>query len=93
MTIVISILLVINLLLLLNFYMHMFQLNSYFFKKYLFWIKGNIKKVFIRNILVLLSLIILFNNDIVNILSIIILICSIIINIPKSKAKIPLIIQ
>ncbi len=90
MTIVISILLVINLLLLLNFYMHMFQLNSYFFKKYLFWIKGNIKKVFIRNSLALLSLIILFNNDIVNIISIIILICSIIINIPKSKAKIPL---
>ena len=36
---------IINLVVLLIFHMHMFQLNSYFFKKQLHWIKNNYKKI------------------------------------------------
>lgn len=89
--IIINVELIVNLILLLLFYMHMFQLNSYFFKKYTRWIKANIKKVLIRTLEVLIPFLILFiENDACKIISMILLAISIIINIPKSKAKIPL---
>ena len=72
MEIIIKIELVINLILLLLFFMHMFQLNSYFFKKYMNWVKKNIKKVLIRSIGVLIPvLLLLIQEDITNIIAII----------------------
>lgn len=89
--VVIKIELIVNLILLLLYYMHMFQLNSYFLKKYARWINANIKKVAIRTLEVLIPFILLIiNNDVCKILSAIILAITIIINIPKKKAKIPL---
>ena len=91
MKIVISIELIINLVLLLLFYMHMFQLNSYFLKKYASWMKTNVKKIIIRSVsIVILLLILLFNNNISMIISAIFLAISIFCNLPQSKSKIPL---
>ena len=91
MEIIIKIELIANLILLLLFYMHMFQLNSYFLKKYGNWMKLNIKKILLRSINIIIpTLILLFNNNIARIISIIILAISILANLPKSKAKIPL---
>lgn len=92
MEIIIKIELIANLILLLLFYMHMFQLNSYFFKKYGNWMKTNIKKVLLRSIIILIPMMMLlvFNNSTASIISIIILTISITANLPKSKAKIPL---
>lgn len=91
MKIIIKIELIANLILLLLFYMHMFQLNSYFFKKYGNWMKVNIKKILLRSINIIIpTLILLFNNNIARIISIIILAISILANLPKSKAKTPL---
>lgn len=91
MEIIIKIELIANLILLLLFYMHMFQLNSYFLKKYGNWMKVNIKKILLRSINIIIpTLILLFNNNIARIISIIILAISILANLPKSKAKIPL---
>ena len=44
---------VINLIILLIFHMHMFQLNSYFLKKHLNWMKSNISKIVIISFLAL----------------------------------------
>ena len=91
MEIIIKIELIANLILLLLFYMHMFQLNSYFLKKYGNWMKVNIKKILLRSINIIIpTLILLFNNNIARIISIIILAISILANLSKSKAKIPL---
>ena len=91
MEIIIKIELTANLILLLLFYMHMFQLNSYFLKKYGNWMKVNIKKILLRSIAVLIpTAILLFNNNIASIISIIILAISILANLPKTKAKISL---
>ena len=91
MEIIIKIELIANQILLLLFYMHMFQLNSYFLKKYGNWMKVNIKKILLRSINIIIpTLILLFNNNIARIISIIILAISILANLPKSKAKIPL---
>ena len=91
MKILINIELIVNLVLLLLFYMHMFQLNSYFCKKYINWMKKNAKKVLLKIIGILIPLIILLiNNNIANIISAVFLAISIISNLPKSKAKIPL---
>ena len=91
MEIIIKIEFVINLILLLLFFMHMFQLNSYFFKKYMNWIKKNIKKVLIRIIGVLIPIgLLLIEEDITDIIAIIILGINILLNIPRGNAKIPL---
>ncbi len=91
MEIIIKIELIVNLILLLLFYMHIFQLSSYFCKKYAKWMKVNVKKILLRSIGVLIpSLILLFNNNIAKIISIIILAISIFANLPKHKAKVPL---
>ncbi len=79
----------VNLIILLCFYMHMFQLNSYFFKKHLHWMKKNYKKIIFSIFLVLLTnIFLLFDNFILNILIIFILGFSIFYNFPKKKAKI-----
>ena len=80
-----------NLILLLLFYMHMFQLNSYFFKKYVNWIKVNIKNILIKSIGIIVPIaILLLNNNFTKAISSIILTISIYTNLPKRKAKIPL---
>lgn len=79
----------INLFILLSFYMHMFQLNSYFFTKHIHWIKEHRKKVLLQISVVIISTILLiFENIICNILTIILLGISIFYNMPKNKAKI-----
>lgn len=91
MKIVIIIGYVINLMLLLIFSMHMFQLNSYFFKKHMHWMKKNIKKVVLQILLILIpSGLILINNIVTDIIAIIFLGISIFYNIPKGKSKISL---
>ena len=91
MRIIIKIELIVNLVLQLLFYMHMFQLNTYFYKKYVNWMKVNYKKVLIRSISVLIpTIILIINNNYIMIISIIILTVSILVNLPKNKAKIPL---
>lgn len=80
---------IINLAILLVFYMHMFQLNSYFFKKYILWIKTNIKKIALQILLVLFpSILLIFKSNINNILAITFLGFSIFYNFPKNTAKI-----
>ena len=83
---------IVNLILILLFYMHMFQLNSYFFKKQMHWMRKNLKKVFFQIILLAFPTIILitFDNTIAKVFAIVLLAISIIYNIPKSKSKIPL---
>jgi len=83
---------VVNLIILFYFYMHMFQLNSYFFKKQMHWMKKNMKKVLIQIILVAIPTIVLliFKNKTANIFSTVFLTISIIYNFPKEKSKIPL---
>ena len=82
---------VINLIMLLFFHMHMFQLNSYFFKKHIHWMKTNIKKIIIQILLTIFpTTLVIFDNSITYIFAILILVISIFYNLPKSKAKIPL---
>lgn len=91
MKIVIIVEYIINLTLLLIFSMHMFQLNSYFFKKHMHWMKKNIKKVVLQVLLVLIpSGLLLINNIVTDIVAIVILGISIFYNIPKGKSKISL---
>ncbi len=91
MEIIIKIELFANLILLALFYMHMFQLNSYFFKKFLNWMKSNTKKVLLRSIGILIpTLLLLLNNNVSRVFVIILLAISILFNLPKNKAKIPL---
>jgi len=79
---------ILNLLILLIYHMHMFQLNSYFFKKHVYWIKENKKRVFVQILLVIIpTLLASFNNNITYLISIAILTFPIIYNLPKKKAK------
>ena len=80
----------INLVLLLVFHMHMFQLNSYFFRKHIYWMKNNIKKIMIQLGFIVVSFLLLYINKTVSIITAIILLAlSIGYNIPKQKAKVP----
>ena len=88
MKIIIIIELIINYILLLIFNTHMLQLNSYFFLKHFKWMRKNIKKLLLQLILVIPTILIYFNNTILNIATIIILGISIIYNIPKRNSKI-----
>ena len=88
MKIIIIIELIINYILLLIFNTHMLQLNSYFFLKHFKWMRKNIKKLLLQLILVIPTILIYFNNTILNIAIIIILGISIIYNIPKRNSKI-----
>lgn len=82
---------VINLVLLLIFSMHMFQLNSYLFKKHMHWMKNNVGKAVIQEGFVIIpAVLFLLNNTVASIIGIAILVISIIYNIPKEKAKIAL---
>ena len=89
MNIIISIEYLINFIILLLFHMHMFQLNSYFFTKHMHWIRENIKKIILQILIILLSTILfIFNNNVCRILAIIFLGISIFYNMPKRKSKI-----
>ncbi|MBR3161980.1 MAG: UDP-N-acetylmuramoyl-tripeptide--D-alanyl-D-alanine ligase [Bacilli bacterium] len=91
MKIIINIELIINLFLLLLFYMHMFQLNSYFSVRYASWVKVNVRKVILRIMgIVIPVVILLLNNNVSKVISITLLAISILLNIPKNKGKIPL---
>ena len=80
---------IINLLVLLIYHMHMFQLNSYFLKKHLVWIKNNYTKIIVQLLAIILPTILLtFDNNIVYIIVILLLTISIFYNFPKKKAKI-----
>ena len=79
-----------NLISLLVFYMHMFQLNSYFLRKHMHWMKKNIKKIMIQLGFIFISLILLCVNHLISMISVIIVLAlSIIYNMPKQKAKVP----
>jgi len=80
---------IINLIILLFFYMHMFQLNSYFFAKHTHWIKENIKRIILQTLVIIFTgIALIFNNVVINIVIIFILGFTIFYNIPKNKAKI-----
>ncbi len=80
----------INLIILLSFYMYMFQLNSYTFAKQINWMKVNYTKIVTQILFIIIPLILtLFNTTLLNIIAIILLGISIFYNIPKGKAKIP----
>lgn len=78
--------LVINLILLLVYNMHMFQLNSYFFSKHSRWMKTNWKSLAIQEAFIIIAGA-CFNWPVA---VAIILAISILYNIPKKKSKIPL---
>lgn len=79
----------INLVVLLIFHMHMFQLNSYFFKKHMRWVKTNYKKIVLQILIIIFpTLLLAFNNIISNAISILLLAFSIFYNFPKKKSKI-----
>lgn len=91
MNLIINIELGINLILLLLFYLHMLQLNSYHIIKYGHWYKINYHKNGRIFITVLIPLILcLCNIKFLKILGIMILLLTIGQNVPKKKAKIPL---
>lgn len=92
MEIIINIEYAINLVLLLIFSMHMFQLNSYFFKKHIHWMNKNIKKVILQILLIIIpSAVLLVNHNIyMRGITMVLLGISIIYNIPKNKSKISL---
>lgn len=72
-------------------YMHMFQLNSYSFKKQLLWIKQNKRKVVCQVIPSILSgILFMANIKICEVFALVILFFGIAINIPKNKSKVPL---
>lgn len=78
-----------NLMILLTFYMYMFQLNSYSTRKYIYWINKNKKKVLISIFLIIIATSILTMNHLIsNVIGIVILIFSIYDNFPKKKMKI-----
>ena len=79
----------INMFILLFFYMHMFQLNSYSLNKHIHWIMEHKKKIFIPILTVIvITILSIFNNTYSSILAIIFLGISIFYNIPKGKLKI-----
>lgn len=91
MKILIDIEFTINLILMAIFYMHMFQLNSYFANRYGNWMKKNVKKVVIPLGLAIAStILVIFNNKITDIIAIIVLGIAIFYNFPKEKAKVSL---
>ncbi len=91
MKIIIIIEYIINLLILLFFHMHMFQLNSYFFKKHMHWMNTNKKKIIFQLLLILCSTILVeLKSNMTMGLAIVLLLISIFYNFPKGKKKIPL---
>lgn len=83
---------ILNLLLLLLYHMHMFQLNSYAFGKHIHWMKKNLTKLISQTILVLLpTILLLFCSNIIALIIVTILLAiSCIYNIPKKSTKIAL---
>lgn len=91
MKIVIIVGFIINLVLLLIYSMHMFQLNSYFCKKHMRWMKKNPSRIINQMILVCTAgILVLLNKKVADISAVIFLSASIIYNLPKGKSKISL---
>ncbi len=90
MKIAIAIASVINLVLCLVDYLHMFQLNFYKTDMHLHWCKSNLKKIGLRALFAIIALIGISDNLLLQIIALIALAFSIIINLPKRHAKIPL---
>ena len=83
---------IVNLVLLLIYSMHMFQLNSYLLKKHMHWMKNNLWKIFFQLILIAIpSIVILITQNIIlQICACLIIVISIFTNLPKKNAKISL---
>ena len=82
---------IVNTLLLIWRHMHMFQLNSYFFKKNMLWIGKNKLQVICQLFFIILSTMLAYMNSTgATIVAIVIMIVSIIYNMPKGKSKTPL---
>ena len=85
---------IINLLVLLIYHMHMFQLNSYFFKKHLLWIKNNYAKIIVQLLAIILpTLLLAFDNNIISVIAVLLFTFSILYNLPKKKTKIALLLK
>ena len=90
MKIAIAIASVINLILCLVDYLHMFQLNFYKTDMHLHWCKSNLKKILLRALFATIPLIAISSNLLLQIIALVALAFSIFINLPKRHAKIPL---
>ena len=90
MKIAIAIASVINLVLCLVDYLHMYQLNFYKADMHLHWCKNNLKKIGLRALFAIISLIGISDILSLQIIALAALAFSIFINIPKRHAKIPL---
>ena len=89
MKLIIGLAYILNLMILLAFYMYMFQLNSYSTRKYIYWINKNKKKILISIFLIIIATsIVRINHAISNVIGIAILSFSIYDNFPKKKMKI-----
>ena len=82
---------IINFILICFYHLHMFQLNSYFTKKHVRWIKHNFLVILSQIALILFPTVLYYIKSPINeILCSCFLFISIIYNIPKKKSKIPL---
>lgn len=82
---------IVNLILVIIYHMHMFQLNSYFYEKHFNWMKKNKNKVLKQVILALIAtLFILVKNRFGIVMADVVMLIAIICNIPKEKSKISL---
>ena len=80
-----------NLILVVLYHLHMFQLNSYFYEKHFNWMKNNKSKIIKQVVLPVITLIlVIFNNKACLIFADVVMLALIICNIPKEKSKIPL---
>lgn len=79
---------IVNLILLTKYFLHMFQLDSYSFKKFFRWTKENFSTVLKKYSFILITLIlVLFNSKLIYI-SVFIMLVSIYFNINRKKAKV-----
>lgn len=80
---------IINLIVLLIYHMHMFQLNSCFFNKHLSWMKKNYTRIIVQILTIIFpTILLMFNNNIISTIVILFLAILIFYNFPKKKAKI-----
>ena len=78
----------VNLIFLDLYFMHMFQLSSYFVSKYMRWIKKNYLKILLKESFILFSSLFLIDNMFFKLFSCLILGVSIVYNFPRKKQKV-----